>query len=146
MDTERTFQKIDASGWVVLSNLIAPDEEIMIDDDSLFDRPVHAVVTNISSNNMLGIEILTKGARDARGDLWGKIPNGWLKVNWHGISVLKSPPTDAVISLRRIDNKPWMLQGPYEIQLEKETDEYYFGLPLDGHNNKRVWDKTEWGV
>ena len=148
MSEQATFKKLDLSGWIVLKNLIAPGDEIMIRHDgisNLFDRDVHAIVTGVSSNNLVGIEILTEDVHGPMGGLWDKYPSHWVDI-MHDISVLTQPLTSTEIDLYRIDGKTWMLQGPFRIILEKETEDYYFGeLQNEGHTH-RVWPKSEWGV
>lgn len=145
------YQQLDLSGWIVLQNLLAPGDDIMIKggDDSmsrLFDRDVHAIVKKVSSNNLIAIDILTEDVRDMDGNPWGAHPYGFMDIMWD-VSVLLQPLTPTHINLKRIDGKTWMLQGPFPIQLEKETDDYYFGWPTnDEAPRKRVWPKSEFGI
>lgn len=142
------YQKLDLSGWIVLHNLIAVGDDIMIRHDginNLFDRDVHAIVRGISTNNLVRIEILTDGVCGQSGHPWDKKPEFWLDIA-HDISVLVAPLTDTEIDLYRIDGKDWMMQGPFRIRLEKETKDYYFGELLNEGHTHRVWPKSEWGV
>lgn len=67
-------ERLNLNGWVVLSNLLAIGDEVIIDYDhyypQLFTEPVRATIIDISSNNLIKINLQTEGAKDGRGNLW----------------------------------------------------------------------------
>jgi hypothetical protein len=76
-----TVEQLNLGGWIVLSNLLAIGDEVIIDYSGyippLFAEPVRATITNISSNNLLKIDLQTEGARDGRGSLWKTGPHSY---------------------------------------------------------------------
>lgn len=132
------YQKLDLSGWVVLSNLIGPGDQVIVRKDgigNLWERDVEGIIRKISSNNLVAMDITTPGVEE---------PHGWLDIMW-ALEVLVYPPLGE-ITLVRNDGKHWMLQGPYKIDLEKETATHYFGWAQDAPFRRRVWDRHEWTV
>lgn len=89
------LEKLDLSGWIVLRNLLAVGEDIVIDWPAsclplLFDRPVRATVEGVTSNNLLRLSLKTEGAKDDRGVEWPIGPQfGCFDVKWHVWRILK---------------------------------------------------------
>jgi hypothetical protein len=89
-----TVERLNLGGWIVLSNLLAIGDEVIIDYDSyypqLFVEPVRATITNISSNNLLKIDLQTEGAKSERGSLWptGEHPY-WLDCKFQCKKIVK---------------------------------------------------------
>lgn len=141
-----TAEKLDLSGWIVLQKLLGASDEIIIRHDGinrLFDRPVRAIVLNVSSNNLVAIELITQGAKDRYGHEWSKQIDGWLDIAYDIYLVTRKHNTYDV-TVTRGDNKPWMMQGAFTITVERETKDCWFGYSADAPFKCRVWLKAEW--
>lgn len=130
------YSKLGLSGWIVLNLLLAPGDEIVIKSGNLVDHDTPAIVRAVSSNNLLAVDVPSEP------DSWLN-NSGWLDCMWDVL--LRDYPVSRRVSVVRIDGKTWMLQGPFIINLEYETDEYYIGRDVE-RPLSRVWAKSEWGV
>ena len=143
---DEKVEKLDLSGWIVLRHLIGASDEIVIRHDGihrLFDRPVRAVVRGVSSNNLVAIDLITEGAKDRNGHVWSQQIDGWLDIA-HDIYLVIQNRDAYNIMVVRGDNKPWMMQGPFTITVERETESHWFGYSADAPFKCRVWSKAEW--
>ena len=77
-----TVERLNLQGWIVLSNLLAIGDEVIIDYSGyippLFVEPVRATIIDIREN-LIKINLQTEGAKGSRGSLWptGEYPY-WL--------------------------------------------------------------------
>lgn len=84
LEAGESTERLDLSGWIVLRNMLQPDDEIIVEKCNLFDRDVRAVVRAISSNNLLAIDLVTEGAKDSNGHEWTEDGLGyWMDIMYH---------------------------------------------------------------